>query len=183
MRYTRFQNFARTLAALVAMLMAGAVHAQSITPFVGKYTGTAELEIDGAMKQRDLSVSIEEDDPGFSVDWSTVTYREDGESKEKSYSVSFLPSDRTGIFGAAMKKNVFGKAVPLDPMKGEPYVWGRIEGDTLTVYSLHVHDQGGYDLQQFDRTLAEGGLQLEFKSVRNGEVWREISAFLKREAG
>ena len=181
MRYARFQPSMRMITALLAVLVASAAQAQSITPFVGNYIGTAEVEIDGTVKQRDLSVRIEEDDPGFSVEWSTVTYRDDGGSKAKSYSVSFLPSDREGIFGAAMKNNVFGKAVPLDPMKGEPYVWGRIEGETLTVYSLHVHDRGGYDLQQFDRTLAEGGLQLDFKSVRNGEVWREISAFLKRE--
>ena len=81
-----------------------------------------------------------------------------------------------------MRKNLFGKDVPLDPLKGEPYVWGRIIGDTLTVFSIFVYDDGSYEIQQFDRTLVEGGLELKFSSARNGEVRRMLSAFLKRDS-
>ena len=102
-------------------------------------------------------------------------------SKQKSYSVKFQPTGRDGVFGAAMRKNVFGKEVPLDPMKGEPYVWSRIVGDTLTVFSIYVYDDGSYEIQQFDRTLVDGGLELEFSTAKNGEVHRRISAFLQRE--
>jgi hypothetical protein len=79
-----------------------------------------------------------------------------------------------------MKRNVFGHDVQLDPMKGEPYVWARIHGDTLSVYSLFVAEDGGYEIQQFDRTLATGGLDLDFQSVRNGEIQRTVSTFLTR---
>ena len=115
------------------------------------------------------------------MEWTTATYRPNGSVKEKSYAISFVPSDRDGVFAAAMKANVFGKQVQLDPMKGEPYVWARIIGDTLSVYSLHVDEEGGYEVQQFDRTLAEGGLSLEFQSVRNGVIENTVSAFLERE--
>jgi hypothetical protein len=80
-----------------------------------------------------------------------------------------------------MKRNVFGHDVQLDPMRGEPFVWSRIEGETLSVYSLYVAEDGGYEIQQFDRTLTVGGLDLAYKAVRNGEIQRTVSAFLERQ--
>jgi len=80
-----------------------------------------------------------------------------------------------------MKRNVFGHNVQLDPMKGEPYVWARVDGDTLSVYSMFVTENGGYEIQQFDRTLASGGLELDFKSVRDGVIQRTVSTFLERQ--
>ncbi|MEP2029064.1 MAG: hypothetical protein ABJI96_10210 [Paracoccaceae bacterium] len=166
----------------MAAALAGQVNADPIDRFVGVYSGAVEVEIDGKMIQRDASVEIEADSPGFIVNWTTATRRSDGSIKEKSYTVVFRPSERKGVFGAAMRKNVFGKEVPLDPMKGEPYVWSRIVGDTLSVFSIYVYDDGSYEIQQFDRTLVEGGLNLEFSSAKNGEVRRQLSAFLARES-
>jgi hypothetical protein len=80
-----------------------------------------------------------------------------------------------------MRRNVFGHDVQLDPMKGEPFVWARIEGDTLSVYSLFVTETGGYEIQQFDRTLADGGLSLDFQVVINGKIQRTVSTFLERQ--
>lgn len=169
-------------AAFVAILAwAIPVNAEAIDRFVGTYSGSVEVVIDGAPTQRDASVKIEADAPGFVVKWETATRRSDGSVKSKSYSVDFQPTARDGVFGAAMRRNVFGKEVPLDPMKGEPYVWSRIVGDTLTVFSIYVYDDGSYEIQQFDRTLVDGGLELEFSSAKNGEVRLQISAFLQRE--
>jgi hypothetical protein len=79
-----------------------------------------------------------------------------------------------------MKVNVFGGNVALDPMQGDPYVWARIEGPTLTVYALHILDDGGYEMQVYDRTIAEGGLELRFSRIRNGTSLRDIRASLGR---
>ncbi|MCB1364478.1 MAG: hypothetical protein KDK02_10165 [Rhodobacteraceae bacterium] len=173
----------RILAGLVFALLAvtGVAARADIARFIGDYSGSAEMvSADGSTTPRDMSVAISQTRDGFRVQWTTVTYKSDGRTKVSPYSVDFLPTDRPGIYSAAMQRNVFGHAVPLDPMKGEPYVWGRITGDTLTVYSLFVDDNGGYEMQQYDRTLAEGGLQLEFTRFRNGEMLRSVSAFLKR---
>ena len=169
---------------LVWLMMAGQALAATaqIEDFVGSYSGSAEvISADGTATPRDMSVEISETRKGFEVKWTSTTYRVDGRVSEKSYEVSFVPSDRPGIYAAAMETNVFGHAVQLDPMKGEPYVWGRIVGDTLTVYSLFVDDEGGYELQQFDRSLADGGLNLDFSRVRNGEKKRSVTTFLERE--
>ncbi len=156
--------------------------AATIADFVGSYKGTADILLeDGTTQKRDMSVDISETKKGFKVEWSSITYKSDGRAKEKTYSVDFIPTDRSGVFAAAMRKNVFGHEVQLDPMKGEPYVWSHLHGDTLTVFSLFVDEQGEYEMQQFSRTLAEGGLQLEFSSVRNGEKQRMVSTFLKRQ--
>ncbi|WP_425045518.1 hypothetical protein [Primorskyibacter sp. S87] len=153
-----------------------------IEPFVGEYAGSASLDnADGSTTPRDMSVSISETKDGFNVSWTSTTHKPDGRIKEKSYSIDFLPTDRDGIYSAAMERNVFGHAVQLDPMKGEPFVWGRITGDVLTVFSLFVDDQGGYEMQQFDRRLADGGLDLEFSRLRDGEPMRSVSTFLEKQ--
>lgn len=172
------------LGAMVFLFLATAVHtAQAeIARFVGSYEGSAEVtSADGSAQKRDMSVKISETKEGFTVYWKTSTYRPDGSTKEKAYSVEFVPSDRGDVYASAMKRNVFGHDVQLDPMKGEPYVWSRINGDTLSVYSLFVTEDGGYEMQQFNRTLAEGGLELDYKSVRNGEVQRTVSTFLEAQ--
>ena len=151
-----------------------------IERFVGDYSGSAEVDLyDGTRAKRDMSVSISKTKAGFSVKWSSTTYR-DGKSKEKSYQIGFVPTERGDVFAAAMKQNVFGHEVPLDPMKGEPYVWARIIGDTLTVYSLFVNEEGGYEIQQFDRTLTEGGLMLDFSAILNGKKRASVQTLLVR---
>lgn len=170
--------------AIVLMLgMAGAARANDlIAPFVGDYVGSAEvISADGERIPRDMSVSIRANKKGFTVEWTSTTRKPDGRLKSKSYSIDFLPTEREGIYSAAMRQNVFGHAVQLDPMKGEPFVWGRIRGDTLTVFSLFVDKNGDYEIQQFDRTLAEGGLMLKFTDSRNGEEQRSVETFLKRQ--
>ncbi len=157
-------------------------HAADIAPFVGDYIGSANVvDEDGTETPRDMSVSIHEIKGGFNVSWKTTTYKLDGRVKEQKFSIDFKPSERPDVFSAAMKRNVFGHEVPLDPMQGEPFVWGRIEGDTLTVFSLFIGETGDYELQQFDRTLAEGGLDLSFSRFRNGEMSRSVNTFLEKK--
>ena len=153
-----------------------------IEDFAGSYSGSAQVvRSSGEIEDRDLSVEISETDRGFRVSWRTTTYRASGGSRQKSYSIEFLPTQRDGIFAAAMRKNVFGHSVQNDPMKGEPYVWARIVGATMTVYSLFVDQQGDYELQEYARTRVEGGLEVKFKSLRDGQVARRVTAFLTQE--
>ncbi|MEM7318589.1 MAG: hypothetical protein AAF408_06145, partial [Pseudomonadota bacterium] len=82
--------------------------ASEITPFLGIYSGSAEVQnVDGTGEKRDMSVEIAETSDGFNVSWSTLAYKPDGRLKESAFSIDFLPTDRNGIFSAAMKRNVF----------------------------------------------------------------------------
>ncbi|MGB7241033.1 MAG: hypothetical protein WBC93_02970 [Sulfitobacter sp.] len=174
--------YLRIVGAFCALAMMALSAQADISRFTGSYSGSAEVvAADGSKVPRDMSVNISETSDGFRVEWRSNTTRADGSVKEKSYSIDFVVSDRANVFGAAMKRNVFGHEVQLDPMKGEPYVWARIEDETLTVYSLHINAEGGYEIQQFDRTLAEDGLTLDFSSIRSGAIQRSVSTLLKRE--
>ena len=175
----------RTVAAAVALLCLWGQMALAeglIDRFVGEYSGSADVETyDGQIHPRDMSVSIKADKGGkFAVAWTSTTYR-DGKGKTKSYEIGFVPTEREGVFSAAMTRNVFGHAVQLNPMAGEPFVWARIAGDTLTVFSLFIDDDGGYEIQQFDRTLADDGLSLTFSRLRDGVPLKGVDTFLQKK--
>ncbi len=179
---SRFWGNALWMAVFAVALLVAPLARADISRFVGSYVGSADvIGADGSARARDMSVEISEIKDGFRVSWTSTTYRQDGSAKEKSYTIDFEPSPREGVFAAAMKRNVFGHNTQLDPMKGEPYVWGRIDGDKLSVYSMFVTEDGGYEIQQFDRSLSSGGLDLDFKSVRDGAIQRTVSTFLSRE--
>lgn len=173
----------KTVALAMALVVTSTLaRAADIAPFVGDYIGSANvIDEDGTSTPRDMSVSINEIRNGFNVSWKTTTYKSDGRVKEQKFSIDFQPSDRPDVFSAAMQRNVFGHEVPLNPMKGEPFVWGRIDGDTLTVFSLFIDAQGGYELQQYDRTLADDGLNLSFSRFIDGYKSRTVETFLKKQ--
>lgn len=173
---------AALLAAGLLMLAAIPGFAAGISQFTGEYSGSVDLvKEDGDTDPRDMSVVIREMKKGFTIKWTSTTEKDDGRRKTKTYEIEFRKTGRNGIYSAAMTRNVFGHSVPLDPMEGEPFVWGRITGDTLTVFSLFIHPNGDYEMQQYDRTLAEGGLNLVYSSRLNGEPRRQLSTFLKRK--
>lgn len=169
-------------ATLLSFGLAAAALAEGFEDFVGSYSGSSEIQsADGSTQKRDMSVTIGETKDGFTVEWTSVSYRSGGKTKAKTYEIEFIASGRGDVYAAAMQRNVFGHQVPLDPMKGEPYVWARLEGATLSVFSLYVREDGGYDIQQYDRSLAEGGLDLHFQRFSNGNKQREVKTFLARE--
>jgi len=155
---TRMKNsVTRLTAALLmsafafALLLPAPAAADDFERFIGRYAGSAQVDGDG--ETRDMSVVIKAAGKGFEVNWKSISHRADGRIKEKAYSIDFLPTRRGGIYASAMGVDVFGNPTQLDPMKGDPYVWGRITGDTLTVFSLLIDQNGGYEMQEYNRTL------------------------------
>ena len=76
-------NVMQVLAALVALSFAVALWSTQAradtTPFLGTYTGSAEvIALDGTKIPRDMSVEISKTKDGFRVQWTSVTYRQDG---------------------------------------------------------------------------------------------------------
>lgn len=167
---------------LVMVFAAGAAGAQDrpIEDFFGSYVGRSISVIGEGLSQRDLNVTIKKHKDGFTLDWSTVTRRHDGKMRSKSYSINFRPTKRPGIFASAMRNNVFGGAEPLDPLKGDPYVWAGIQGDTLTVHAMLITDDGGYEMQVYERTLTEDGMFLKFSRNRDGVQAKFITGTLTR---
>jgi hypothetical protein len=153
---------------------------QSIDAFFGAYEGTSISGAAEGISVRDMKVSIAPTNRGFNVTWNTTTYKADGKSKVKTYSIDFEPTRREGIFGSEMRRNKFGDRVPLDPLGGEPYVWARIAGDALTVYALHITAEGGYDMQVYQRTRTAEGLSVKFTRFQEGEPIKVVTGTLAK---
>lgn len=175
--------FFRIAAATLLIAVASPANAADlIDPFLGKYEGKSIVQADDKqeLSARDLAIKIEKDKRGFSVEWSTVIYRKKDRSEFRRFKIRFAASKRPGIYGAMMAANVFGRSVPHDPLEGDPYFWASIRGQSLFVYGIHVTEDGGYELQAYERTLKPGGLAVRFSRLRDGEKLREITGFVKR---
>ncbi|MDH5749199.1 MAG: hypothetical protein OEY85_07800 [Rhodospirillales bacterium] len=178
-------KFRHSFAFLIAIIWVvgtqpAAATGHSPEPFFGEYIGQSISSPESGLSNRDLSVSIGPTKNGFSVKWTTVTHRSNGDTKRKTYEISFLGTGRSNIYASAMKKNKFGAQVPLDPLKGEPYVWAKITGKTLTVNALLINDDGEYEMQVYDRTLTDQGMELRFSRIRNEKILKTITGSLRR---
>ena len=175
----------RLVALLAVLLLAAAgARAQGVDQFLGNYVGKAtDIRSEDGEAGRDLSVSITKGDDGrtFVIEWATVIWKTGSNPERRKYKITFIPSERANVFAAAMRKDMFGKFVPLDPMKGDPYFWARVAGNTLSVFYILVTDEGGYEMQVYHRTLTEPGkMKVEFKRIRDGVALRTITAELQK---
>jgi hypothetical protein len=165
---------------LASMAMVATIHAapSDVEGFLGEFEGEAITDYHGEFGTRDLRVKISPTKNGFTVNWTAVTRRSDGKLKRKDYSIDFHPTRREHIYRSGERRDMFGNAVPLDPMEGEPYVWARIHAGTLTVFALHVLEDGGYEMQTYARTRIAEGLDLKYSRVRDGEILRTVTGTL-----
>ena len=164
---------------LLALPFAG-VAAQgtvSISAFYGKWSGSGVSESNVSLyfrlTSRDLDVSIAPQGDGFVVDWTTVQrQRGDPENptpERKSSALRFVPTDRPNVWRATGSS---------DPLLDELYAWARLKGQTLTVHTLAIAEDGGYEMQVYDRTLTGDGMDLNFTRVRDGKTLKNITGSL-----
>ena len=182
-------NFARILVICASLLQiqctsgVDEVSYGNLTSFFGTYSGSSTNVAQGEMSERDLSVTIKPKKDGqFTVAWTAITFRADGEQKEVNTSIDFYPSPRPGIFTSAMRKDVFGNMVSYDPTAADaaPFVWANLHDDTLTVRALYILESGEYEMHTYIRTLQPEGLSLKFERVRDRELITQVSAILER---
>ena len=168
------------VAVLAALLAGGAARAGedlTIEAFSGRFVGSGIAKNDlseyFALTVRDLDVRITPEAGGFALSWTTVL-RQGGDPdnpdvKRKTGAIYLVPTDRAGVFRGA---------ADMDPLAGVPFVWARIAGQTLTVHSLVVDNDGSYEIQTYDRTLTGTGMDLKFTRVRDGQPVRAVTGKL-----
>lgn len=166
------------LTILAAPKGAEAVDDISFDAFFGKWSGNAVAETPpGAFfgyTSRDIDIMISPKDKGFTLAWTTVMYLEtnsqEPEIRRRSDSIDFVPvPNKPGVFDA----------VGLDdPHQETGYVWGRIEEQTLYVYSQTIDPRGRYTLQVWERTLTGGGMDLDFLSIQEKQPQRSVKGKL-----
>jgi hypothetical protein len=149
--------------------------------FYGEWAGTAVSDTGGEIAPRDIRAKITPQGNGFSITWVLVIHKPGSKDKRSEMSITFQPTKRPNIYSSAMRADAFGNATPLDPLRGDPYVWARIEGTMLIIYALVITEAGGYEMHTYERTLTPAGLmKLTYFRVINGEVLRSVTGTLKR---
>ena len=176
---------ARLLILAFALMLTGPAAAQEqIERFYGSYVGSGLAERTGEVtrEERDLDVTVKAyKDDGFTLKWITVVRGAGGERtgpdvRRREIEENFLPSEgNPNLYILAPKGGLFQKAELPNPLKGEPMRWATIEGETMSVYSLGINDQGRSEMQIYHRQLTEAGLSVDFMRMDDEEV--EVRVF------
>ena len=161
----------------------GAAQAQDLTPahFFGTVQGSGFAEDNDSIyfgtTVRDLDVIIAPSGGGFNVTWTTIIRGGGDPSKP-----NVRRKTQTATFSLTEHANVFRGAPSGDPLAGNPYVWAKIEGNTMTVFILNISAGGAYSMQSYARTLSGYGMDLVFSRIRDGEPVRTARAKLTKAA-
>ncbi len=182
----------------------------SVEDFYGVFQGeTTYLTATGA-KKRGISVSfspVADAMPGVEgveVSWTTLSKRADGTFNSKTHDAVFVPADPAETIFVAVKSSGRAEDItkleevqgdqkdddktvaprsPRDPRGTAPYLWGRIQENTFSIYVVVVAEDGGYEIQVYNRTLTKEGMTLVYSRNRAGEHLKLLEAFLKRKEG
>jgi hypothetical protein len=191
-RSTSAPRTSRALASLVLALgLLGArvpgAHGASLEPFFGSYVGVAEVSNlqTGDLRERDMDIVIEPyKEGGFKIHWINVTLV-DGERavpgvERRVQTVLFQPAEDHDFFVEVQADNPFRERAETRPMRGDPVRWASLDDQGLHVYSFVVLEDGRYELQVYDRTLTDIGLDIRFQRIVDGEVLRRITGTTAR---
>ena len=156
----------------------------SIKAFEGVWRGSAlsesNISVHFRVTARDMDVEIRPFGAGgFTVRWATIL-RQKG---DPSAPVETLKETQVAFNPDTTRANVWVAATQGDPVKGEAMYWARLNGQTLTVYSLGIAEDGSAELQIYRRTLTGLGMELEFNRTVDGEAVRSARGKLIKFAG
>jgi hypothetical protein len=153
-----------------------------LEPFFGDYVGVAKVEDlkTGHTSSRDMDIMIEPyRDGGFRIDWINVTLvngRRDLPGVQRRVQTAlFQPAEDRDFFVEVAEEDVFREREATKPLRGDPVRWASLDGPRLSVYSFVVLQEGGYELQVYDRVLTDQGIDIEFQRIVDGQVVRRIT--------
>jgi hypothetical protein len=176
-------GLAGAVAFLLAFAAPAAIAATSLEPFFGSYVGIAEVKdvrADGAVRQRDMDIVIEPyKEGGFRIHWVNVSLVDGKRAvpgvERRVQTVLFEPAEDRGFFVEVAESSPFRERGEMLPMRGDPVRWASLDDQGLHVYSFMVLEDGRYELQVYDRTLTDIGLDIRFQRIVDGELMREIT--------
>jgi hypothetical protein len=153
--------------------------AAELSDFFGTFVGNAQEIEDSDPMSRDMDIVIGPfHDDGFQINWITVTKvdgRRDVPGVARTVqSVFFEPAADRNFFVEVEADNPFREREEMVPMSGHAVRWASLDGDTLRVYSFVVLEDGRYELQIYNRTLTEVGLDIVFRRFDDGELARQV---------
>lgn len=178
---------AAILAGALLALGSIAASAAELEPFFGTFVGVAELEesATGEVRARDMDIVIK---PfrrgGFEIQWVNVTLvdgRRDLPGVERRVqTVLFEPAGDGEYYVEVEEDNPFRERAETRPMRGDPVRWASLDDQGLHVYSFVVLQDGRYEIQIYDRTLTDIGIDIHFRRILDGEVVRRVTGSTAR---
>jgi hypothetical protein len=176
-------GLAGAVASILALAAPAASAAASLEPFFGAYVGVAEvkdLRAGDAALQRDMDIVIEPyKEGGFRIHWVNVSLVNGKRAmpgvERRVQTVLFEPAEDRDFFVEVAESSPFRERGETLPMRGDPVRWASLDDQGLHVYSFMVLEDGRYELQVYDRTLTDIGLDIRFQRIVDGELMREIT--------
>jgi hypothetical protein len=171
----------------MACALAPGARGATLEPFFGTYVGVAEVESvqDGTVRKRDMDIEIEPyKQGGFKIHWINVTLV-DGQRaapgvERRVQTALFEPAENRGFFVEVQEDNPFRERAETRPMRGDPVRWASLDDRGLHVYSFVVLEDGRYELQVYDRSLTDIGIDISFQRIVDGAVVRRIAGTTAR---
>ena len=163
-----------------------------IDDFYGNWQGV-DLHATGtdgsvAPTAADLNVRLRREDAGFQMSWIAFERQGGAGLKRQKFDASFTPTNRPGVFAfnpgkPSLLSRLFADPATGNPLKGETLLWARLEGATLTVYSLAIDDHGGFDLDRYARTLTDDGMTVRYTHRIENDRILTIEGRLEKAGG
>lgn len=140
----------------------------SIEAFVGSWKGQEPRSPTAALPPDALNLEVQKHADGFRMSWPDLSAENQGSVGVDNIDASFSATDRAGVYEYAPKSGsmltrMFASPKTGNPLTGETLLWARVDGLNLTVYSMKIDLNGGFDLDHYSWTRTEDGLQLTFK--------------------
>ena len=175
------------LALAIACALASGAQGAALEPFFGTFVGVAKVESleDDTVRQRDMDIEIEPyKQGGFKIHWINVTLVDGRRAapgvERRVQTVLFQPAENRGFFVEVEEANPFRERGQTRPMRGDPVRWASLDDHGLHVYSFMVLEDGRYELQIYDRSLTDIGLDINFQRIVDGAVVRRIAGTTAR---
>ena len=180
-----------TLRFAVAATLLSTLPAMAAPPgtdqLIGTFVGLAADEVHqgGPLEQRDIVMELKPyRETGLQLEWHNVTLvngrRDVPGVKFRHDEVLLAPAPGRNFFLAQVGYDPFAEKRSLDPLAGDPLRWGVASGDSLSLYSFAIHDDGTYELQVTGRRPDGDGVALEFDRIVDGQVTRRMTGHAVR---
>ncbi len=138
----------------------------------------SEISLYFRLTSRDIGVEVRPAGNGFSITWKTVQRQKGDPNKPverlKSATTTYQPL-RPGVWAAE------GNQEPLTT-PGGVYSWAYVRDNTLVIKSLAISNDGGHEMQIYERTLSGTGMELRFSRLQDGEEVRTAKGRLIKVA-
>lgn len=154
---------------------------QDVERFYGTYVGSATVyDADGTVvEERDMDIVVQEAKRGgLALTWTNVTLvdgRRDVPGVQRRVdTLTLVPGDDLDIYLEDTRGSLFERRRDVDAMDGDAVRWARIDNGRLGVFSLVITEDGGYELQSYERILTDIGIDIDFRRIIDGQVVRRI---------